>query len=165
MSSIMRKMSIYKNITIILLSAAILLTILQLISKLLLLSALSFIVWLLFIIQAFIYFLELIKERLPKPVSVKLKNFHKNKGYKILLKNRIIDEHHLLPFVQVKCFDDLLANVKKGRNVILIGDTGWGKTKLIVELLNELSNDETFSKKYKRVIFWRGEPNIPVGSW
>jgi len=159
----MRKMSIYKNITIILLSAAILLTILQLISKLLLLSALSFIIWLLFIIQILIYLLELIKVRLPKPVSVKLKNFHKNRGYKILLKNRIIDEHHLLPFVQVKCFDDLLTNVKKGRNVILISDTGWGKTKLIVELLNELSNDGTFSKKYKKVIFWRGEPNIPVG--
>ena len=151
-----------KTIVIILLSLSVFLTILQLISKLFFLSILSFIAWILLVVGIIYYILKLIEVLEHKPVSLPLNKFQKDKAYKSLFKNRIIETHHLLPFIRTKCFDDLLTNIKKGNNVILISDSGWGKTKLIIELLKELSNDRIFSKEYKKVFFWRGEAETDV---
>lgn len=151
-----------KTIVIILLSLSVFLTILQLISKLLLLSILSFIAWILLIVGIIHYILKLIEVLERKPISLPLNKFQKDKAYKSLLKKGIIEDHHLLPFIRTKCFDDLLTNIKRKNNVILISESGVGKTKLIVELLKELPNDRIFSKEYKKVFFWRGEAETDV---
>ncbi len=114
------------------------------------------------IVEIIHYILELIEVLERKPVSLPLNKFQKDKAYKSLLKKRIIEDHHLLSFIRTKCFNDLLTNIKKNNNVILISESGVGKTKLIVELLKELSNDRIFSNEYNKVFFWRGEAETDV---